>query len=293
MINKLFRIYNQNRRAIWTIIISITFFLILLYTIFGILRDSRYREQQEMLEQYYNSKNVIKDDNNSKDYDKNVNIDNSNNTQNKITSNSSSIEVINYFTQLCNDKKIEEAYNMISEDCKNTLFPQMKDFKNNYYDKIFMQDRSVKVEKSIYGGNIYKVTYTNNILANGKYDPATTKQDYIYTTKENDEMKVSLNKFLYSRKINRTEENNGITIKILRKKVYVEYEKYEIQISNSAQETIYIMPNEEKIYLLDKNEVKYKSDVDELQKGVTIIESGKSISFKLTFNKIYRFKQRF
>ncbi len=287
MLFKLFRKYNQNRRTIWTIIAIIAFFIILLQAVFGLIRTNRKREQEKFIDEYYKNQNSIS--NNDLNENK-TNTDYTNQSQLQITNNSSYEDIINYFVKLCNDQKIEEAYNMISEDCKSVLFPTIDYFRNNYYNKIFTQKKSVKIEKSMYKGDIYKVTYNNNILANGGYTEQTTLQDYIYITKEDDEPKVSLNKFIGIKNVNKVSESNNISIRVIQKKEYLEHIEYQIQISNNSNESIYIMPNAEKVYLLDENNVKYTSNIDELQSGVTLIEPNKNKAIGLTFNKIRRFK---
>lgn len=287
MLHKLFRKYNQNRKTIWTIIIGIAFFVILLHTVFNLMRASRDREQERLLN-YNQSQNNV-----SNNISTGNNLDNSLvQAPEQITTSSSSKDVINYFVKLCNDKKIQEAYDMISADCKTVIFPTINDFKNNYYNKIFTQEKGVKIEDSMYGGDIYKITYSNNLLANGGYNQESTKQDYIYIVKENEQMKVSLNKFLYIQNINKTATNGNITIKVANKKVYIDHEEYRIQILNNTAQQIYITPDSTKVYSIDEKNIKHGSNIDGLQSGSTLLEPNKNIEVNLTFNKVYRFRQQ-
>ena len=59
MIHKLFRKYNQNRKTIWVVIVFIAFFAILLQAVFALIRSNRAKEQQELLNAYYQSQNQI------------------------------------------------------------------------------------------------------------------------------------------------------------------------------------------------------------------------------------------
>ena len=283
MINQLFRKYNQNRRTIWVVIIFIAFFVLLLHTVFNILRAFKREEQQELLNNYYQSQTNTT-----------VNNSETNNTVNEIetpediTISTSSEDVINYFIRLCNENKIEEAYDMISNDCKEVLFPTINDFRNNYYNKVFTKQKTAKIEESMYEGEIYKITYTSDLLANGGYKEETL-EDYIYVTREDNEPKISLNKFIYIRNINKTASKDGISINILKKRVYIDYEEYQIQISNNTDDAIYITPDETKVYLLDENDIEYTSNIDELQENATLIEENTSKIFDLTFYKGWRF----
>lgn len=284
MINQLLRKYNQNRRTIWVVIIFIAFFVLLLHTVFNILRAFKREEQQELLNNYYHSQtNTIV--NNSETN----NMVNEIETPENLTTSSSSEDIINYFIRLCNENKIEEAYDIISNDCKEVLFPTIKDFRNNYYNKVFTKQKTAKIEESMYEGEIYKITYASDLLANGGYNEEETLEDYVYVTREEDKPKISLNKFIYIQDINKTGSIDGISIKILKKRVYIDYEEYQIQISNNSDNAIYINPDETKVYLLDENDIQYTSNIDELQTNATLIEKNTSKIFDLTFYKGWRF----
>lgn len=284
MINQLLRKYNQNRRTIWVVIIFIAFFVLLLHTVFNILRAFKREEQQELLNNYYHSQtNTIV--NNSETN----NMVNEIETPENLTTSSSSEDIINYFIRLCNENKIEEAYDIISNDCKEVLFPTINDFRNNYYNKVFTKQKTAKIEESMYEGEIYKITYASDLLANGGYNEEETLEDYVYVTREEDKPKISLNKFIYIQDINKTGSIDGISIKILKKRVYIDYEEYQIQISNNSDNAIYINPDETKVYLLDENDIQYTSNIDELQTNATLIEENTSKIFDLTFYKGWRF----
>ncbi len=283
MFNQLFRKYNQNRRTIWVVIIFIAFFVLLLHTVFNILRAFKREEQQELLNNYYQSQTNSVINNSETNH-----ITNETEIPENITTSSSSKDIINYFIKLCNENKIEEAYNIISNDCKEVLFPTINDFRNNYYNKVFTKQKTAKIEESMYEGEIYKITYTSDLLANGGYKEETL-EDYIYVTREDNEPKISLNKFIYIRNINKTASKDGISINILKKRVYIDYEEYQIQISNNTDDAIYITPDETKVYLLDENDIEYTSNIDELQENATLIEENTSKIFDLTFYKGWRF----
>lgn len=293
MFGKLFRKYNQNRKTIWTILIFIAFFVILLQAIFGLIRANRDRKQQQLINNYYQSQaqNNTQGNSNHENNQNNTNNQTIVQAPDKITTSSSAEDVINYFVNLCNEAKIEEAYQMVSTDCKSVLFPTIQYFKNNYYDKVFTQKRNVKIQSSMYGANVYAVTYTNDLLTSGGYNSSNAIQDYIYVIKENNEAKVSLNQFLKIEEINKTGSNNNISVRAIRKKVYTNYEEYQIQITNNTQEKIYVTPDEKKVYMLDENNTKYTSSIDELQNGETLIEPNKSSIIELRFQKTWRNKR--
>ena len=144
MFNRLFSKYNQNRKTIWVVIIFIAFFVILLHTVFNILRTFKREEQQELLNSYYQSQTNSVINNSETNH-----ITNETEIPENITTSSSSKDIINYFIKLCNENKIEEAYNIISNDCKEVLFPTINDFRNNYYNKVFTKQKTAKIEESM------------------------------------------------------------------------------------------------------------------------------------------------
>ena len=287
MFNKLFRKYNQNIRTIWIVIIFVALFFILLQTIFSVIRNMRRTEQEQELNNYYQSQlNSETSNTEISNNEKPVEI------PNDVAITSSSESIINQFVKLCNENKLNEAYDIISQDCKEVLYPTINDFKNNYYNKIFNMPRSARVENSMYEGEIYKVTYMTDLLSNGGYSDETTFEDYIYVTREDDEPKISLNKFIYIQDINKTASSNEISINILKKRVFIDYEEYQIQISNNTNNEIYITPDERKIYLLDENDIEYTSNIDEFPTNATLIKPNESKIFDLTFYKGWRFNQK-
>lgn len=50
---------------------------------------------------------------------------------------------VNQFVDLCNEQKIEEAYNLLSEECKEEVYPSLDSFRNNYYNAIFNGQKEI------------------------------------------------------------------------------------------------------------------------------------------------------
>ena len=61
----------------------------------------------------------------------------------------SNSKLISNFIEFCNNGDIQSAYNMLSEKCKNKLFPTMESFKNGYSDKLFNVQRLFLLRKYI------------------------------------------------------------------------------------------------------------------------------------------------
>lgn len=77
-------------------------------------------------------------------------------------------EYISKFINYCNNNKIEEAYEMLSEKCKKEKYNNIKQFKNQYIDKVF--DIYIYDYKIIKHNNQYKVNLTQDIISTGRID---------------------------------------------------------------------------------------------------------------------------
>lgn len=74
---------------------------------------------------------------------------------------------ISKFLDYCNDKKIEEAYNMLSKECIEKKFYTVNVFKKEYIDEIFTYKKEYKIEKE---NNLYKIIILEGILESGSIE---------------------------------------------------------------------------------------------------------------------------
>lgn len=100
-------------------------------------------------------------------------------------------KLVEQFLEYCKNNKIEEAYNLISAECKEEKYKTLADFKTNYYNKIFNKKRSIEIKKQ--KNNSYKVTFYEDMLETGKADENTSITDY-YTIQDSIiEIKLNIN----------------------------------------------------------------------------------------------------
>lgn len=100
-----------------------------------------------------------------------------NNNINNITEENVEIEkktnenkqLIERFIQYCDDGNIEDAYDLLSENCKIDLYPTKEEFINKYYEKMFNDKRDTEVEY-IPEEDIYKIKFYDSILESGKVE---------------------------------------------------------------------------------------------------------------------------
>lgn len=100
-------------------------------------------------------------------------------------------DIISNFVEFCNKGKIQEAYELLSENCKKELYPTIDKFKENYYKKIFTQTREIEIQ--LEDKNVYKVTFYEDILESGKIENRNSIVDYYQIEQEILEDKLYIN----------------------------------------------------------------------------------------------------
>ena len=201
-------------------------------------------------------------------------------------------QIIKTFVEYCNENKLQEAYNILTNDCKEQLYSTMDIFKQNYINQIFKTKKSYKLELWAESNNYYtyRITYiTGNVLQTGGYDTENNYIDYITVVKNDNEFKLNLNQFIKKENINKKNENDYINITINNRLIYLNYETYNITIENKTNNTILL--NDKKalrsMYLLDRNDVQYISMINEIPDSMLTITPKSNTTINLKFNKIY------
>jgi len=108
--NKFIRFYNQNRYIVWIIILSIAAFIAVI----------------QILDNFAYEKNMANQNINATKNNSSINNNYSVITEKEVSSNVS--EIIDEFIEKCNNGQVEDAYEMLSEECKNILYPSLEDF---------------------------------------------------------------------------------------------------------------------------------------------------------------------
>ena len=205
----------------------------------------------------------------------------------KVTTNN--VEIIEKFVETCNYGKIEEAYNMLTDGCKEALYPTVEKFCDNYYNIIFKNPRTTKIEnyKNSTSTNTYIVTLYEDIMATGSVQSTGDYKDYI--TVEKEDGKLNINSLITSKSIKKESEKNGISIKVLKQEIYLDYETYEFEFKNNTENTIMLdtLLNSKTIYLLDRNNIKYSSFAAEVSDIFYELSSYETTTFSIRFNKRY------
>ncbi len=275
--NGIIRWYNRNRKLFWIVILTIIAVITLI----------------QILNNYYK--------NNTKDKSSSTNV--STTTYNKDnysivtgkeineTVSDKSVDVIKSFFDYCNSKDIDNAYNLLSTDCKEELYPTQQDFIKKYYNRIFTEKRNYDSNLWITTStvNIYRVKIIADLLATGQKEYMSI-EDYYSVIYENGEYKLSISSYIGKKDINSVKSQDGITINIKNKKMYMDYEIYEIDVQNNTGTKLIFNTknNTDSMYLQDENGLKYIAFLNEITNNELEISNGITKSLKIKFNRGYK-----
>lgn len=203
-------------------------------------------------------------------------------------------KVIDNFINYCNQKQIEQAYNLLSDACKEKVFfSNIGNFRDNYVNKIFNTKKTYSMQSWINRDTYttYKVKIMDDMISTGKI---TSKQDeiedyYTVVMQTGGEYKLNINSYIVKKEINKEKEFQGIRLTVISKDTYKDYETYSIKVENLSQSSILLDSQEhtDSMYVFASNESKYSAYSYEIDRSRLIVEPGRYRTITIKFNKIY------
>lgn len=236
------RYYNQNRKSIWLVIIAIIILIIAIQVINFIVKNN--------IENTRNNRNEIIDKN---DYRNNLDI------SVLITDEEVQEEkelIVDQFIRYCNSGKVQDAYNLLTDDCKEKIFPTIEQFEKNYININFSNTKLYS--KQVFNGNTYKIKLYENILSTGNIS-SNYIEDYFTIKRIGIETKLNICGYIESKELNKKIENGEYKVEIKEVQVYKDYIEYKIEFNNLTTKTILIDSKEKTrtTYLVGKNDTNY------------------------------------
>ncbi len=267
---KLIRFFNQNRKLIITILIIVLAVFIglrLINHFVKIQNEQSLNNSQQELESQIGMEN------------RNFEISGGETRDPEFYK--SEKKVIDNFIFYCNNKNFEEAYNLLTPDCKDVMFPDVNTFIKEYGEKNFNTVKNYNIQA--WNGNIYRVKIMEDLLANGK----TADEGYIeqYYTVYDDELNI--NDYMGSNKYsNKTQEKANVNVTVERIDFYIDDAIVKIKVTNNRETSIMLNTRDyaDNIYLSDDQNLKYVSILNEIEDDEFIIAPGetKEVSIKIS-----------
>ena len=272
------RFYNQNRKSIWRIILVIALAILVLQLLNSYVAENSKKKIDNTSTLKNNTNNVI--------ISKDVISNKSSITGEKIENNKlkEDSDLIDEFISYCNSGDIENAYNLLSNDCKENVFPTIEDFKKIYYEEIFSNGNIInKIENWL--EDIYKVTFTENMISTGKINNESDKQDYITIVNQDNEKKLNINGYIGKETINKKAEVDGIEINVVEENTFMDYVTFTYEVKNTTSLNIMLDPLDgaETMYIEDDNGNKYSAYTHELSSGELFVDSKSSKKIKIKY----------
>jgi len=278
---KIIRFYNQNRKQIIRVIAIITFIILLIQMLNYIYKNKIDNNQINISENKKSNIGNFGTIVSNKSAITDTKVDNE-----KLNDD---VTVINEFIENCNERNIEKAYSLLSNECKEEMYPTVKDFYENYYMMVFNNNKlEYSVENWIQ--DTYEVKFIEDMLATGKINDEN-KQDYITIVEENDSFKININNYIGREILNKEIENNDIILNLIQKDIYMDYEVYKITIKNNTGKSILLAPEDKTntIYLQNTNGGKFYAASSELLKEELLLENNYIHTIDVKFNKTYSY----
>lgn len=283
MLNNLIRKYNRNRREIWIVVVIIAFIIGFRYALTSYMKNDRIGSS--------NNATTYFTDNSQNDYP----FLNDKIYENKnVSKNSQEISnTIKTFIEYCNNRQVEEAYDMLSEDTKYNLYKSKTEFVKNYYITFFKTKKIYNMQAWITSGGYYtyKVEFEEDLLSTGGAD-SNKIEEYYTVVKENKKYKININRYIGNIEINKITEKNNVKITVLSKNIYLDNIEYKIKVENLSNNTIVLDTKNTKrtTALMDSNNFAYPAYMYKLLENDLTVYSGETKEINIQFNQQYNAK---
>lgn len=146
-------------------------------------------------------------------------------------------QLIAEFVEKCNEKDYENAYNLLSEECRNNEYGDIELFKL-YVDSVFPNKKIFNIQNFSNKDNVYVyiVTILNDILASGmnnETDNETYSEKFVIKD-EDGQLKLSIRQYIGREECTYIYEDEYMKIKIESVDIKYDNVKYNLKITNKS-----------------------------------------------------------
>lgn len=278
--HKIIAWYNQNRRRVWVTILAVAVIAAISFALMNRLNENLQNPSggtgTSPIDE--NSLNSIT-----------MSSQRSAISGKNITSTQEEVNVIDNFVSYCNAGKIEDAYNLLSDECKEEMYSNLGYFRDRYYKSIFGSGKK-NVTMQNWTGNIFRVDFNEDALSTGRLSSENSFQDYITIVRNNKgENKLNINRYIGRAEINKTKVVENLQITVTKKDSYMDYEYYTFEVKNNGDKAALLgrTDNLKATFLTDSNGLIYKGRMNELGQQQLKIEAGQKKIVKINYFNEY------
>ena len=200
--------------------------------------------------------------------------------------------LVQEFVEYCNNGNIEEAYNLLTNECKEKIYPTLSSFKNGYYNVIFGgEEKEYNLQSWVNNGNYhtYRIRFLEDFITTGNYDDSVKYEDYITIVTNGDKKELNINSYIKTESIEKQAKIEEIEVISISKDIYMDYEIYLVNIKNISDNDILLdsLENNANIKLLGSNGAEYKLEKTNIKSVNLKLISNEKKNIKLKFIKQY------
>ena len=185
--NKWIRFYNQNRGKVIFTIIGIIFILVMV-SLFNNVYKQKSKEESEKIAEEANDVEKNKYRNESKSLVSGGEVSG--------TKKNDFGDLIENFLSYCKNHEPAKAYGLLSNDCKNVLYPDEFIFEEQYYKTKFSTSKRYSFQSWTSSDSyIYLVKIFDDMLATGTGSSQNYIQDYFSVIEEDGQYRLNINGF--------------------------------------------------------------------------------------------------
>lgn len=281
--NRMFRLYNQNRKEFWTVILSIIFIFILIQ-LFNYLARMKNQQRREEV-----TKDEIRYENQSKSI-----ISGGSVSEGKRATYGSLIEE---FLENCIKGNVDEAYQALSTQCKEELYPNIESFQNLYWNRNFANKKTYTFQSwNSNNTDTYIVKLYDDVLSTGYSKQKGYIEDYYTIIKEDGIPKLNISSYIKQEEINQEKEEQGIKVTVEKVDIFKEFYRYKIKIKNNTEhDIVWHTENEmDSVYVMNRYDIKFEALLYENKKSDFLVKAGEekeiTIKFAITFREDMQIK---
>ena len=192
--------------------------------------------------------------------------------------------IMQQFSDYCNNKNYQEAYEILTDNCKSALFPTLELFKTNYVDIYFPNKKTCSFQS--WNNKTYMVEIRDDLMTTGKYEEDNYTEDY-YTIHDS---KLSIKGFIGRNYMSNKAEDSDIEISVQYIDYYMDYTDVKFNVKNKNNEKVLLdtQENNTQTILVDKKNIGYSSKIKEISKEELMIPAHSQKNVTIRYDLSYR-----
>lgn len=198
-------------------------------------------------------------------------------------------DLVSKYFNYCNNGEYENAYNLLTDNCKRDVFLNKTENFKEYVDSIFEgKSKTYNIQNySIVDKNyVYTIRILEDILATGTTDGYGYYEEKIVLVQDEKDMKLSVSNYAGAQDFDVVAEDDYVKIEVVKKTMYYENEVYTVKFTNKTDAIIVIADKTESSEVAI-NLGEQTREISNLTFGNIVIWPGESKTRTLEFNKFY------